>query len=449
MNESPTPETSQKRDYSNLTWIAVAIAAVVFVFRYPSAAYTIVVFAITLGVLVFVHEWGHFQFARWAGMKVNRFGIGFPPWIYTRRHKGIDYSIGALPIGGMVDIAGLGSEEDMVAGAKGDGEALNVRASRPEMPRGEREFQDAGLGWRFWTLFAGPLMNFIFAIVVFIGVFTFLGLPDVANPKVMPVVQSVQSGSPADKAGIDNGDKILGVNGHHVIGGWQISEMINDSAEHFSQARVKSSGIGINARADYGKAPVRPLILSIERGGRTIQKTVTPVYHSVDGAQALIVGVELTANMNMNMTFKRVGIKTAVISGFSMSMGISQQILELLKRAVTFKLSAEDKQGVGGPVKIAQQAGQTAKQGFGQLLIFAGMLSVNLGLLNLLPIPALDGGRILFVIYEKIMRHPVDPQKENLMHLAGMALLLAFMVFITLRDVIPYVQAIPWIARIH
>src|SRR5690606_1937438 len=102
----------------------------------------------------------------------------------------------------------------------------------------------------------------------------------------------------------------------------------------------------------------------------------------------------------------------------------------------TFNLSAEEKRGVGGPVKIAEAAGQNARQGFGQLMLFAGLLSVNLGLLNLLPIPALDGGRILFVIYEKIMRRPVDPKKENLMHLAGMALLLAFMIFITLRDVI-------------
>jgi regulator of sigma E protease len=438
MNETPTPETSQKRDYSNLMWIAVAIAAIVLAFRYPSSAYTVVIFAITLGVLVFVHEWGHFQFARWAGMKVNRFGIGFPPWIYTRHYKGIDYSIGALPIGGMVDIAGLGSEEDMVAGAKGDGEALNVRASRPEMPRGAREFQDASLGWRFWTLFAGPLMNFIFAIVVFIGVFMALGLPDAANSKVSTVVQSVQNNSPAAKAGIQHGDKILGVNGTKTMGVWQISEMINDSAEKFSRARVKFSNAGVTARADYGKSAVRPLTISIERNGKTIQKSITPIYQERSTAggtgdeQALIVGVEFT----QNMAFKKVGMTTAVSAGFVMAMGISTQIIEMLKRAVTFNLSPEEKRGVGGPVKIAQAAGQNARQGFGQLLLFAGLLSVNLGLLNLLPIPALDGGRILFVIYEKIMRRPVDPKKENLMHLAGMGLLLAFMVFITLRDVI-------------
>lgn len=439
MNQPTSPSApAQKRDSTALTWFAVAAAGVYLVFRYPSFAYTVAVFAITLGVLVFVHEWGHFQFARWGGMKVNRFGIGFPPWIYTRKYKGIDYSIGALPIGGMVDIAGLGSEEDMVAGAKGDASALQVRPSNPNMPHGEKQFQDASLGWRFWTLFAGPLMNFIFAIVVFIGVFTLWGLPDAANSKVTNVVQSVQGGSPAYTAGIQTGDKVLGVNGQRAIGVWEISEMINDSAEHFSMARVKAANLGISARADYGDSTVRPITMTVQRNGQTLQKTITPILQdrsTLGGSgqeQALIVGVEFT----QNMVFKKVGIKAAVTAGFVMAIGISEQILDMLKRAVTFNLSPEEKRGVGGPVKIAQQAGQSAKQGIGQLLLFAGLLSVNLGLLNLLPIPALDGGRILFVAYEKVMRHPVDPKKENIVHLAGMALLLAFMLFITLRDVI-------------
>lgn len=433
-----TPETAPKRDNSKFMWAAAAAVAVYLAIRYPSSAYTVLIFIITLGVLVFVHEWGHFQFARWAGMKVNRFGIGFPPWVYTRHYKGVDYSIGALPIGGMVDIAGLGSEEEMVAGAKGDAEALNVRASNPAVPHGAKEFQDASLGWRFWTLFAGPLMNFIFAIVVFIGVFMFLGLPDGANSKVSPVVQNVQKNSPADNAGIQHGDRIVGINNTKAVGVWQISEMINDSAQNFSRARTKTTDVGITARADYGKTAVRPLTMTIVRDGETMQIPLTPIYQERstlggDGdEQALIVGVEFT----QEMAFKKVGAATAVSAGFVMAMGISQQILQMLKRAVTLNLSPEEKRGVGGPVKIAQAAGQNARQGFGQLMLFAGLLSVNLGLLNLLPIPALDGGRILFVIYEKIMRRPVDPKKENMMHLAGMALLLAFMVFITLRDVI-------------
>src|SRR5687768_7607878 len=105
------------RRQAALGWIVAGAAIAVFTLRYPSAAYTALMFIITLSVLVFVHEWGHYQFARWAGMKVNRFGIGFPPWIFTTERNDIKYSIGALPIGGMVDIAGLGSEEEMMATA--------------------------------------------------------------------------------------------------------------------------------------------------------------------------------------------------------------------------------------------------------------------------------------------------------------------------------------------
>jgi regulator of sigma E protease len=104
-------------------------------------------FVITLSVLVFVHEWGHYQFGRWGGMKINRFAIGFPPFIYTKRKNGVDYSIGALPIGGMVDIAGLGSEEEMVATTKG--QASPIDAPNPRKPHGQKNFQDATLGWRF------------------------------------------------------------------------------------------------------------------------------------------------------------------------------------------------------------------------------------------------------------------------------------------------------------
>lgn len=437
MTNSTTNPSAPKRDFGSLIWAGVAAIAVYLAFRYPSLIYTVVIFAITLGVLVFVHEWGHFQFARWGGMKVNRFGIGFPPWIYTKNYKGVDYSIGALPLGGMVDIAGLGSEEEMVAGAKGDAEALNVRASNPAVPHGEKEFQDASLGWRFWTLFAGPLMNFIFAIVVFIGVFTYWGLPDAATSKVTPVVQNVRGGSPADQGGIQHGDKIIGIGGQKAVGVWQISEMINDSARQFSRTRITNENLGITARADFGKSAVKPLVVTMVRDGETITKTITPAYQKRstiggDGQEkALIVGVEFTRDM----AFKQVPVTQAVTAGFVMAIGISSQILDMIGRAVTLNLTPEEKRGVGGPVKIAEQAGHSARQGLGQLLLFAGLLSVNLGLLNLLPIPALDGGRILFVAYEKVMRRPVDPKKENLIHLAGMALLLAFMVFITLRDV--------------
>jgi regulator of sigma E protease len=131
-----------------------------------------------------------------------------------------------------------------------------------------------------------------------------------------------------------------------------------------------------------------------------------------------------------------VGVKDAIKLGWASVVDITTSIKDLLVRAVTLKLSKSDKGNVGGPIRIAQEAGDTAQQGWQLLALFAAGLSVNLGLLNLLPVPALDGGRILFLGYELLVGRPLDPKKEGLVHMAGMAVLLAFMLFITMRDVL-------------
>ncbi len=133
-------------------------------------------------------------------------------------------------------------------------------------------------------------------------------------------------------------------------------------------------------------------------------------------------------------------MKEAVVYGAGTALGITLQIKDILVRAATFNLSKSDRDDIGGPFRIAQEAGDTAEQGWELLALFSAGLSVNLGLLNLLPIPALDGGRILFLGYEFLMGRPVDPKKEGVVHMVGMAVLLAFMLFITIRDVIPMIK---------
>ena len=433
-------EVAAARRSALTTWLVIAALAIVFVWRYPGAAYTTVAFIVVLSVLVFVHEWGHYQFALWGGMKVNRFGIGFPPWIYTKRHNGIDYSIGALPIGGMVDIAGLGSEEEMVATAKdstgGIGTAGTTvegveaqsaarpsrmdsyRHRRPERPHGEKEFQDATLGWRFWTLFAGPLMNFLFAMIVFVALFSFVGVPDREKSTPTNEVDAVSPGSPAEIAGIQSGDRIVGINGQRTTNTEKLRELI-------------------------AAGGAKPLAVAIERKGEVMEKTVHPEMAeqpTIAGKMELrpMIGVQF----HLDIAFEKVGFVTAIEEGWKHAFGISAAILGIVKRAVTFNLSKTDKTSIGGPVRIAQEVGRSAKSDWRQLAIFAAGLSVNLGLLNLLPLPALDGGRILFLGYELLMGRPLDPKKEGLVHMAGMALLLALMLFITLKDVLPYIRKV-------
>ncbi|HEX8833225.1 MAG TPA: M50 family metallopeptidase [Abditibacteriaceae bacterium] len=393
-----------------LKWLVFGVAAVIVLMRYPAFAKAAAIFIVTLSVLVFVHEWGHYQFALWAGMKVNRFGIGFPPWIYTKRRNGIDYSIGALPIGGMVDIAGLGSEEEMVATVKGS--ELTVDEPRRNIPHGEKQFQDAPLKWRFMTLFAGPMMNFIYAIIVFILIYSLIGLP---KPVFSSRIERVVAGDPASKAGVRAGDRIVGV----------------DALNSADPAKI-----GDAIRAAKGK----PVTVVVERDGKTLRLPVAPVYKELPQlGRVPSIGIAFDSKIE-RMDYEKTTPLLAVKHGFISAANISLSILDTIKRAILFRLTKEEVREIGGPVKIAEAGNQISERGLVASILFSAMLSVNLGLMNLLPLPALDGGRIMFLGYEFVARKPLDPNKEGMVHVVGMVMLLAFMLLITIRDVLPYIQ---------
>jgi regulator of sigma E protease len=417
-DELRTPEEKRK---VALTWVAVLGAIAIFSLRRPDVAYTILMFVITLSVLVFVHEWGHYQFGRWGGMKINRFAIGFPPFIYTKRKNNIDYSIGALPIGGMVDIAGLGSEEEMVATSKG--QASPVAAPNPHKPHGQKNFQDATLGWRFMTLFAGPLMNFIFALVVFAAMFSLAGIPDKIT--VTNQVDVVQPYTPAFRAGLHSDDKIIGINDVRTTDNQKLRDLIR-----------KSNG--------------EEITVVVQRGSQVLRLPMTPQFEEQEKAdgtkeRAPIIGIMFLARID---SYQRVGLfsgengfrDSAIGLGMLQSRLLAESIFGLLRRAVTGQLTEGDKRAVGGPVKIAQTVGHSVKRSWQEWVLLAGSLSVNLGLMNLLPIPALDGGRIMFILYEAIMRRPFDHRKESYVNAFGMLVVLTFMLFMTFRDVLPFLQ---------
>lgn len=404
--KAPAPEGS----VNPVTVGVILLAIIGLTILKPDIAKTTLIFVLTLSILVFVHEWGHFQFARWAGMKVNRFAIGFPPFIYTKKYKGIDYSIGALPIGGMVDIAGLGSEEEMVHTAKGEGETPVVNKARPF---GQKQFQDGSLFWRFMVLFAGPLMNFIFAIVVCIGLFSIVGVASQMNQNF---VGATLNGSPAAKAGVQTGDLIVGVNGVKTVDANKITELIR------ATPAGKSADLQLKRGDKFVTIPITPELKSNPENGSD-KKVPT-------------IGVAFAPDPASVTKYERLSPIDATKAAFVGSFSMSTQILNLVKRAFTGKLTDMDKSSVGGPVAIAKMAKTSSDAGYYSLLLFGASLSINLGLLNLLPLPALDGGRIMFLGYELIMRRPIDPRKEGFVHAAGMVLLLAFMLFITLRDVI-------------
>lgn len=423
LTPAPKPPAPSEPEAKSTTALQIIIGVAVVGFlavKYPALLRSGLIFIFTLSVLVFVHEWGHYQFARWAGMKVNRFALGFPPWIFTRRVNDIDYSLGALPIGGMVDIAGLGSEEEMVATGKGEKVANATRVAQPDTPFGEKQFQDAGLGWRFWTLFAGPMMNFIFALIVFALMFSLIGVP--IDRSVNSRVDIVYPGMPAAKAGIKAGDRMIAVNGVRTEDVAKLRDLI---------------------RSGNGKA----VSITIEREGKEIQRSLTPQIEpeiqedGVTTKQAAIIGVMFTRVTE----YERVGLiqgekgfwDSAIGYGLRGSYELAERIAGLLRRVVTLSLTPDDKRNIGGPVKIAQTIDYTSHKSWQETILLAAALSVNLGLMNLLPFPALDGGRILFLAYELVMRRPFDPRREGLVHAIGIVLLLTFMLLITVRDVLP------------
>ena len=390
-----------------LILLLVAIALVAFKPEWARAA---AIFIPALSFLVFVHEWGHFQFARWAGMKVNRFAIGFPPFIYTKRKNNVDYSIGALPIGGLVDIAGLGSEEEMVASAKG--EAVSTPHRDPSRPFGQKQFQDGSLFARFMVLFAGPMMNFIVAMIIFIGVYTTVGIPN--GGTIKGIVASVFPNTPAVASGLQAGDEITKV-------GAKSTPQVEDVVK-----AIRANGL-------------KATTITVLRNGQNQTFSITPVARDLhgDGKIQPSVGIEFdqTDRAIQSLTYKKVGPIEAVKYGFTEAAMTSLKILDMVKRALTAKLLPQEIRDIGGPVKIAKTMDQIAPLGMVAMLRMIALLSVNLGVMNLLPVPALDGGRIMFLGFELVLRRPVPPRIEGIVHAAGMVMLLGFMILITLKDV--------------
>jgi regulator of sigma E protease len=300
----------------------------------------------------------------------------------------------------------------MVNSAKGEVAAPRRDVSRPF---GQKQYQDASLFWRFMVIFAGPLMNFIFAIVVAVGLFCFVGFPEYSRATLNQVGLTL-GGSPASKAGLQSGDLIVGVNGTPTRDNEKISKVI---------------------RGSDGK----PVTLQLLREGKPLDAKMIPEMRDVptiDGSKTEkvpAVGIVFDYDPK-TVDYQRVGIGEATQKAFIVSFNMTAQVLGLLKRAVTWQLTDVDKSSIGGPYKIAQKAGQASREGgFRQSVMLAIALSMNLGLMNLLPLPALDGGRIMFLGYELVARRPFNPKWEGLVHAAGMLMLLTFMLFITLRDV--------------
>lgn len=348
---------------------------------------TAIVAIIVLGFLVFVHEFGHFLAAKLSGMRVEEFSIGMGPTIYSVQKGETKYNLGLLPIGGYVRVTGQYAEEF------DDGV---LAADDP------RRYPNRPLWHRFIFVAAGSVMNFITAIVLFTGLFLYIGIP-VLDQNADTVVSAVVEQGPAAEAGMQSGDKVLSINGQ-AVETWQ--ELT---------AKIEQSG---------GTA----VELVVERDGRSLTLTMAPEYDEEAGR--MLLGIQKNAT-------KKAGLLTAAKLGAQETWQITLQLVDAVGNLVTGQVSiADDEEGLTGPVGIFKIIDDTAKAGLIYVINLMAVLSINLGLLNILPIPALDGSKLVFLAIEGIKGSPVSPSKENFVHFIGFALLMMLMIFITYKDIL-------------
>lgn len=342
-------------------------------------------YAAALSALIFVHEWGHFWTARRFGVGVREFALGFGPALFSRRSAktGTCYRLNIFPLGGYCAMIG----EDATA-HDDDRQIKGV------------PFPSISPWRRLLIVLAGPAVNIVAAVAVLWATGLLLGTP---TGTLSRAVGTLVPGDPADRAGIRTGDVVNAVNGKTMTDGDAVVEVIHHSVN-------------------------RPLELTLDRNGTLLHVRVTPILTHVGKDSFGIIGyspIPLLAHYGALTSLSNAARQTAVMTQATFS-GLGE-IFHGAPGAID---------GVTGPIGMARAA--VAVQSFGMMLFlpFVALLSLSLGIFNLLPIPALDGGRALFVVFELILRKPVDPEKEAMVHLTGFAALIVLALVISYRDVL-------------
>ena len=417
---------------------------------------TIGSFLLALGVLVFVHELGHFLVAKWAGMRVERFSLGFPPKMIGFTRGETEYCISWIPFGGYVKVAGMadvGTEETTGA---------------------HWEFSSKSVGIRMAVIAAGPAMNFLFAFAALIFLFSVYGIDSFDSTRVNP-----QENSLAAEVGLVRGDRVRTVGGTPVGNAYELVSALDEIASRGARLEVERDGILLDfdlppagdegygvqlmhpttvghiepgTPADslglrvgdiiraVGQAPVvswaemseeirrypgETIPLVWERDGQRMEQLITPATRAAGDAFVGRIGIGPQASRHT------VGLGRAVVLGGLGVYNASWLILDFLGELFQGDRSTDE---LGGPLRIAQLAGQTAEQGLHSFVSFLAMLSVNLAIINLLPIPALDGGHLTFLTLEGIMRRPLSLRLREIFQQVGIAMVLLIIVLVMFND---------------
>jgi len=341
---------------------------------------TTVAFIFVFSILIFFHEFGHFIAAKLSGVKVHKFAFGFGPKIFGFTKNQTEYLICLIPLGGYVKMAGeMGQEED--------------KETLGEVPEDQR-FNKKSLGIRALIVALGPFMNIATAVVIFSLIFFVNGIPVVTN-----YVSTVIENGPAEQAGILPGDKIIAVNSTKMEDPNKIANIINNSSGEELQ-------------------------ITLDREGYAIEIFVIPEYD--DNYKKGLIGI------TFEVSVEKINIFAAFSKGLITTGNIIQLIFSNTIEMITGKIPVE----IAGPLGIAKMTGEAARLGFVNLLYFTAILSIFIGLFNLLPIPILDGGHIIILAIEKIRGKPLEAEKISFMYLIGISIMVIIFIIATYKDIL-------------
>lgn len=347
---------------------------------------TLLAFIIVLGVIIFVHELGHFIAAKLVGVRVETFSLGFPPKMVSRKIGQTEYVIAWVPLGGYVKMAGMvdeSLEDKPLTGAPW-------------------EFMSKSFLQKLFVITAGVMMNFLLGVLVYFVLTWRVGVAEINQP----IVGYVSPDLPAAEAGIEVGDRIIRIDGDSITTWQQLTDLIHPRA-------------GDTLRIQW------------MRSDELLMAQVIPQKHEfTQGDSTFSMGL---IGINPQPEFRKVGFFRSVGNGFQITGFIIVQSLKVVKMLIFGEASMNE---IAGPVGIAQLSGQTIRSGITPFIELIAMVSVSIGLLNILPFPVLDGGHLIFIIVEAVTRRQIPSKIKLNIQKVGLALILAFFLLVTYHDIL-------------
>ena len=388
-----------------------------------------------LSVLVITHELGHYLMGKWLGFTITEFSVGLGPKIFGIKGKQTEFTLRALPIGGSCRFFGedgANDEKDKIDPKAFEDDEACGQPGEPKKPD-ERLFTSKPAWKRFLVVLAGPVMNILTCTLICFVLLLAYGTRSASRECTM-IIDSASEGTPAFEAGVEKGDIPVAVNGQRFTDDEQFRSLMN-AADLYGMDLTVLRGATVDqpvAKTDHGEETR----LVITGGTETVLHFDRLTVDDKTGDRRLGVTVYWVANTYTKETYS---VGRAALMAFPETWNMGKLVYESLGMIISGRASCRDVTGIVGTVDAISDTmaqSQSTADAVQTFLWLMALIAVNLGIVNLLPLPALDGGRLIFIIIEMIRRKPVPPEKEGMVHLVGMILLLALMLALTVSDVV-------------